>query len=88
MTRLAQLKPPKPLAGPLRLTVRWCFPTSGRRRSGEPMTCAPDLDNMAKVFADCLTRTGIIEDDRLIVEERLGKAWWDPAGVFFEVEQI
>lgn len=88
MARLAPLRPARPLSGPLRLTVRWCFPTDSEHAQGEPMGEAPDLDNMCKSFQDCLTRAGIIDDDRHVVELRLSKAWSDPAGVWFRAEGI
>lgn len=88
MARLAPLRPARPLSGPLRLTVRWCFPTGGEHARGEPMCDVPDLSNMLKTFEDCLTRAGVIADDRLIADERMAKAWSDPAGVWFRAEEI
>ena len=38
---------------------------------------------------DCLTRAGVIEDnDRLVADVMLAKAWADPAGIWVRVEEI
>ena len=44
---LAPHAPAKPIpAGrPVRLLVKWCFPTEGKHRSGEWRTSKPDTDN-------------------------------------------
>lgn len=74
--------------GPLRLSVRWCFGTSVLHPHGTPMTEKPDMSNMLKTFEDCLTRCGIIEDDRFIVDEHIAKGYRDPQGIWFCVEEL
>lgn len=74
--------------GPLRLSVRWCFGTSVLHPDGTPMTEKPDMSNMLKTFEDCLTRCGIIEDDRFIVDEHIAKGYRDPQGIWFCVEEL
>ena len=74
--------------GPLRLSVRWCFGTSVLHPDDTPMTEKPDMSNMLKTFEDCLTRCGIIEDDRFIVDEHIAKGYKDPQGIWFCVEEL
>ena len=90
LPRLAGLAPSSgPLSGPLRVTVRWCFPAAGTRHAqGEPHVCRPDMSNMLKTLEDVMQRAGVIADDSMVVEERLAKAWMDPAGIFVRAEEL
>ena len=88
MARLAPVRPAEPLSGPLRLQVRWCFGTGGRRPQGAPHTSRPDMSNMLKTLEDCMVRAGWIADDALVCEERLAKAWSDPAGIWVRVASL
>lgn len=78
----------EPLTGPLRCVVKWCFPASPKHPDGSPMTEKPDMSNMLKTFEDCLTRCGIIEDDRFICSESLDKGYADIMGIYFSVEEL
>ena len=78
----------QPLTGPLRCVVKWCFPASPKHPDGTPMTEKPDMSNMLKTFEDCLTRCGIIEDDRFICSESLDKGYADIMGIYFSVEEL
>lgn len=78
----------QPLTGPLRCVVKWCFPASEKHPDGSPMTEKPDMSNMLKTFEDCLTRCGIIEDDRFICSERLDKGYAKTMGIYFSVEEL
>ena len=78
----------EPLTGPLRCVVKWCFPASPKHPDGTPMTEKPDMSNMLKTFEDCLTRCGIIEDDRFICSESLDKGYADIMGIYFSVEEL
>lgn len=88
---LAQNAPESPLAGPLRLFVKWCFPAQdGKHASGEPKITRPDTDNLQKLLKDCMTVCGFWRDDALVAEEFVGKYWADPehAGIYIRVEVI
>ena len=78
----------QPLTGPLRCVVKWCFPANEKHPDGSPMTEKPDMSNMLKTFEDCLTRCGIIEDDRFICSESLDKGYADIMGIYFSVEEL
>ena len=88
VARLARLAPGEPMGGPLSVEVRWCFGTGGRRPQGAPHTSRPDMSNMLKTLEDCMVRAGWIADDALVCEERLAKAWMDPAGIWVRVASL
>lgn len=88
VARLAQQTPPEPMGGPLSVEVRWCFATRGSHAQGEPHVARPDMSNMLKTLEDCMARAGWIVDDSTICDERMAKAWMDPAGIWVRVEEV
>lgn len=88
MAALAMCVPDSPLTGPLRVQVRLCFEPVGDHADGEPHAARPDLDNFLKSFLDCLTRSGVIADDRMVCDLRASKAWASPAGIWVRVERL
>lgn len=74
----------------LSVEVTWCFQDKTARKTqvGKPYTRKPDMSNMLKTLEDCLTRAGVIEDDRLIVKESLRKAFDEREGILVTVEEF
>ncbi len=87
-TRAVKVAPSEPLQGALRLQIRFCWPCGARHAPGEPMCDKPDADNLVKTFQDVLARAKIITDDKDVVDLSVAKAWADPAGIWFRVEEI
>lgn len=81
-------RPEQPLAGALRLIVKFYYPVKRPHKDGEPKTTRPDTDNMIKLLKDVATACGYWIDDAQIADERVVKAYSDPSGIWFEVEQI
>lgn len=81
-------RPEQPLAGALRLVVKFYYPVKRPHKDGEPKTTRPDTDNMIKLLKDVATACGYWIDDAQIADERVVKAYSDPSGIWFEVEQI
>lgn len=56
------------IGGAVELIVTWCFPEDVKNGKihGLPMLDKPDLDNLHKLFNDCLVKHEFIEDDRRI----------------------
>ena len=81
-------KAPIPAGQPVRLLVKWCFPTEGKRRSGEWRTSKPDTDNLEKALKDEMTRLHFWADDAQVCSEIVEKFWSDPCGVFVRVEEL
>ena len=67
---LAPHAPAKPIpAGrPVRLLVKWCFPSEGRR-NGAWRTSKPDTDNLEKALKDEMTRLHFWADDAQVCPE-------------------
>lgn len=74
----------------LSVEVTWCFQdkTAQKTQVGKPYMRKPDMSNMLKTLEDCLTRTGVIEDDRFIVKESLRKAFDEREGILVTVEEF
>ncbi len=62
-------------------------PASNKRPA---MTTKPDIDKLERAILDCLTRTGILRDDSLVVDLLGTKHYADehPAGVRIEIHRI
>lgn len=85
---IAPYSPPQPLTGPCAVEVRWCYPPRGGHLPGEPYAAKPDIDNSCKALFDAMQRLGFIADDRLIVEEHVFQAWWDPPGIYVRLREV
>jgi len=79
---LAGHKPDRPLKGPVRLLVKWCFPRSGNHRNGEWRATRPDTDNLQKLLKDCMTVVGFWKDDAQVASEICEKFWADVPGLY------
>lgn len=80
----------KPMEGPVRLFVSFCFGTDDKRKIGTWKTTRPDTDNMVKALKDALTRAEIWVDDSQVVDEHTTKTWWskENACIHVSVEQL
>ncbi len=85
---LAPYAPPAPCAGPVRLLVKWCFPSDGRHADGEWKTTKPDTDNLEKALKDEMTRLHFWRDDALVCSEVVEKFWADTPGIFIKVVEL
>lgn len=79
---------PIPAGQPVRLLVKWCFPTEGRHPDGTWRTSKPDTDNLEKALKDEMTRLHFWADDAQVCSEIVEKFWSDPCGVFVRVEAM
>lgn len=79
-------RPKEPFTGPVKLTVRWCFP-KGRHKEGWKVT-RPDTDNLEKLLKDCMTDVGFWKDDALVCVEHVEKVWAKRPGIFIRVEEL
>ncbi len=77
-----------PFDGPLRLTVKWLFPVTGKHEDGEYKTTKPDTDNLQKMLKDCMTKSGFWKDDALVASEISEKFYADIPGIFIRVEEL
>lgn len=73
---LLKFVPDEPIKGAVRIDVTFAFGTKDKKKiRGEFRTTRPDLDNLFKGLADCLTDLGFWEDDSQIVSLMLRKLW-------------
>ena len=79
---------PVPAGKPVRLLVKWLFPTDGHHSNGEWRTSKPDTDNLEKALKDEMTRLHFWHDDAQVCSEIIEKFWADPCGVFVQVEVL
>lgn len=84
---LARHVPPDKLKGPVRLTVKWCFPMIKGARSGQYKTTAPDTDNLQKLFKDCMSEVGFWKNDAQVASEIAEKFWSEVVGIYVRVEE-
>lgn len=84
---LVGYKPEEPLAGPVRLAVKWCFPR-GQHEDGEYRITKPDTDNLQKLLKDCMTNVGFWKDDAQVASELCEKFWAEVPGIYIFVEEI
>ena len=84
---LVPFRPPEPLDGPLRLTVKWIWQNK-RARLFRWKATRPDCDNLAKGFNDCMTRLGFWHDDAQIASLVVEKAYGPQPGIYVVVEQL
>lgn len=80
-SRLVEFKPEKKITKPIELICTWCFPVTSKKGHGEPMINKPDLDNLQKLFNDCMTDLGFWKDDNLIYRTILEKFHSEVVGI-------
>ena len=85
---LAPYAPPTPCSGPVRLLVKWLFPTDARHNDGEWRTTKPDTDNLEKALKDEMTRLHFWRDDAFVCSEVVEKFWADTPGIFIKVVEL
>lgn len=81
-----EVRPAKPMEGPIRLTVVFQFDAGERHTPGVPKTTKPDTDNMVKALKDSLTRAGIWKDDAQVWYETAAKIWARDPGIWVTVD--
>ncbi|MBO4579264.1 MAG: RusA family crossover junction endodeoxyribonuclease [Clostridiales bacterium] len=86
--RLKRYRPKVPIEGPLRVEITWMFGTKTKKKHLAPRIERPDLDNMAKLLLDRMTKLGFWKDDSQIVDLTLRKAWGSSSCVSITYEEI
>ncbi len=85
---LVRHRPPQPMAGAVRLVVKWLFDKGADHGDGEYKTSKPDTDNLQKALKDCMTELGFWRDDAQVASEICEKFWAARPGIFVQVEDI
>lgn len=88
MAYLGKHAPEKPLVGPIRLIVKWCYPITGEHTDGEWKTTKPDVDNAQKLLQDCMTDLKFWKDDAQICSLIAEKFWAKIPGIYIRIEEL
>ena len=91
MTLLMPHVPSSPIEEPVKLHVKWVYPSRKsepkKNRIGQiPCNTRPDVDNLFKMLGDCMTRLGFWMDDSQVYSLTFEKFWGERPGIFVEIE--
>ena len=87
-------KPPMPLEGPLRVSLRFDYPwragESQKARNGgaRPKDTRPDWDNLCKNVADVMQASGFYLNDAQLADVRVTKCWTGQVALHVRLEKI
>ena len=85
---VGKYRPKAPISGGVRLITKWCFPVSGKHKSGEYKTSRPDTDNLQKLLKDVMTKNKFWLDDAQVASEICEKFWADIPGIYIYVQEL
>lgn len=88
MAHLSKYVPAEKYTSAVRLTTKWLYPRTRKRRNGQYKTTRPDTDNMIKLLKDVMTALGYWTDDALVASEITEKFWADIPGIYIRIEAI
>ena len=88
LNRVYRFRPERPLLGPVRLLVKWCFKSSDRHPTNTFKTSKPDTDNLNKMLKDVMTDAGFWKDDAQVASEIIEKFYSDVPGIYIQVENL
>lgn len=80
--------PPDKFDGPLRLTVKWCFPLIKGKTDGQYKHTKPDTDNLNKMLKDEMEHLGFYANDSRIASEIIEKFWAERPGIYVRLEKL
>lgn len=87
---LAPHNPPEPIAGPVRLVVKWLYlDKSAAHPDGSWKITRPDTDNLQKMLKDVMTECRFWHDDAQVCSEIAEKFWVRRrCGIYVEVHAL
>lgn len=89
IAHLGPHKPPERMNGPLRVVVKWLFPTKKKKDHGRWKVTRPDTHNLNKLLFDVMTDLEFWHDDAQVCCEVIEKFWTTEApGIWIHVEEI
>lgn len=81
-------KPQTRFTQPLGVTLVFQFKERNPKQRGRPKVTRPDLDNMAKLPLDVLTRLEYWNDDNQIADLRLVKVYGEVEGIGLTIKEM
>lgn len=88
MAHLGKHTPKDKYTKAVRVTVKWCFPITGKRKDGQWKTTKPDTHNLNKLLFDVMTDLGFWTDDALVASEIIEKFWAKLPGIYIKIEEL
>lgn len=89
MAHLGKHTPERKLRGPLRLTVKWCFPITGNKKDGQYKDTKPDNGNSNKLLEDCMEDLGYFErGDQQIASLIVEHFWAKLPGIYIKIVEL
>ena len=73
LAELAKYRPVTPIEGPVSLDIDFDYFIKDKKKRGRWKTSRPDVDNVAKLLIDCMTKLGFWVDDAQIARLRVSK---------------
>lgn len=83
-----RFRPERPILGPIRLTVKWCFRSSDKHPARTYKITKPDTDNLNKMLKDVMTDAGFWKDDAQVASEIIEKFYLDVPGIYVRLESL
>ncbi|MHC4635796.1 MAG: RusA family crossover junction endodeoxyribonuclease [Planctomycetota bacterium] len=82
-------RPEKPFDGPLRVIVKWLFPTKKKELHSHYKTTRPDTHNLNKLLFDVMEDLKFFKDDARVAVETIEKFWTcEIPGIWIRIEQL
>lgn len=75
LTELEKYKPEHPIEGAVAVNIWFEYEIKAKKKRGTWKTSRPDVDNVAKLLIDCMTKVGYWKDDSQIVKLNLRKSY-------------
>lgn len=73
LNELRSYAPTSPITGAVSLSIDFDYFTPTKKRRGKWKTTRPDVDNIAKLLIDCMTKLGFWVDDSQVARLRVSK---------------
>lgn len=78
---LKTMRPEEPMTGAIELDLIFYFPANKPHKNGQAKVTRSDVDNLAKLPIDIMTRLGYWNDDSQIFDLRIAKFYADQPGL-------
>ena len=86
---LAKHRPSRKMGGPLRVVVKWLFPTKRKKDHGKYKMTRPDTHNLNKLLFDVMTDLGFWHDDAQVCSEIIEKLWTcETPGIWISIRPL
>lgn len=89
MAHLGKHVPNMKYKGPLRLTVKWCFPLIKGKKNGQFKDTKPDNGNSNKLLEDCMEDLGYFDrGDQQIASLIVEHFWAELPGIYIKLIKL